>query len=324
ETLAVSYGGFTLGDMIMGEQFLSQQETTTAIRSIGLKDRIAAVAPKLVTSTVIGGHRVGVVGVDWNEELGIKNYWAVDGAYPQTERDLLVGAVAAERLGLAPGDPVWLGDDEYVVAGVLRSTGGDDDKVLFADLAALQQTLGAPDRIHFVEVAALCSGCPIQDIVAQIQDKLPGMRITALQSVVMQRMHSVEFVKQLALIVSLVILLTASAMVGVSMLSAVNERKREIGILRSLGYSRPRVFAVFCVEAFVIGVLAGAVGYVAGYAVSFRILEALDVAAEAGMAFRWLHYVLVCSAIAALAVAAALIPAWKASRVKPSQALISL
>ncbi|WP_272698930.1 ABC transporter permease [Desulfovibrio sp. Fe33] len=324
ETLAVSYGGFTLGAMNMGEHSLSGAETVEAVRSIGLKDRIAAVAPKFITSTAIRGHRVGVVGVHWRDELGIKSYWALDGTYPKAERDLIAGSVAASRLGLGIGDAVQLGGDAYTVTGILHQTGDDDDKMLITDLASLQRTMDAPNRIHFVEVSALCSGCPIEDIVAQIREALPEMRVTALQSVVKQRMYSVTFVKDLAMIVSLVILLTASAMVGISMLSAVNERKKEIGILRSLGYSRGQVFAIFCVEAFFIGVLAGAVGYAAGYAVSFRILDVLDVAAGADVAFNWLRYGGVCGVIACLSVTAALIPAWKASKVEPSEALLSL
>ncbi len=324
ETLEVSYGGFTLGDMNMGERFFSGKETVDAVRSIELTDRLAAVAPKLVTSAVIHGYRVGVIGVDWEEELKIKSYWAVDGHYPKGEQELLAGAIAASRLGLYAGDTVSLGQETYKVAGILQSTGGDDDKVLIADLGALQHTIGATDRIHFVEVSALCAGCPIEDIVTQIQGRLPEMRITALQSVVKQRMYSVSFVKELAMIVSLVILLTASAMVGMTMLSAVNERKKEIGILRSLGYFRRQVFAIFCVEAFLIGVLAGAVGYVAGYGASFRMLEVLNVAQDAEIVFNWVRYALVCGAIACLAVTAALIPAWKASKIEPSEALLSL
>ncbi len=324
ETLAVSYGGFSLGGMSMGQRFLSSSETINAIRSIGHKDRLAAVAPKLVTSTKVNGTTIGVVGVNWQEELSIKSYWAMDGAYPTTDVDLIAGTEAAKKLGLAIGDKVIIGAQPFTLVGILQPTGGDDDKVLLANLSYLQTVLNMPDRIHFVEVAALCSGCPIQDIVKQISEALPGMRITALQNVVKQRMYSVNFVKRLALIVSLVILLTACTMVGVSMLSAVNERKKEIGILRSLGYSKPRVFSIFCVEALIIGIMAGVLGYASGFIISLRILEALDMAGDATLAFDWPRFAIACVAMSGLAVLSALAPAWKASRIEPSEALLSL
>ena len=85
-------------------------------------------------------------------------------------------------------------------------------------------------------------------------------------------MSSVKFVQKLALSISLVILVTASAMVGISILSSVNERKKDIGILRSLGYGKSRVFMIFCLEAGLIGALAGAIGYLVGFGASLKTL----------------------------------------------------
>ena len=48
ETLSVSYGGFHMGDMLLDVKELQEAETTAAIKSIGYKDRISVVAPKLV------------------------------------------------------------------------------------------------------------------------------------------------------------------------------------------------------------------------------------------------------------------------------------
>ena len=79
EKLSVSYGGFHMGDMLFDIQELSEDETTRAIRSIGLQDRISAVAPKLVTMTKVADKAIALVGVRWPEERGIKSYWAANG-----------------------------------------------------------------------------------------------------------------------------------------------------------------------------------------------------------------------------------------------------
>ena len=70
-------------------------------------------------------------------------------------------------------------------------------------------------------------------------------------------MYAVHFAQNLAFYVSLVILVTACAMIIMSMLSAVNERRKEIGIMRAVGFSRASVFTVFVSEALGIGLLAG-------------------------------------------------------------------
>lgn len=380
ETLTVRYGGLSLGDLQFNLHDLPEAESVAKIRSIHMKERISAVAPKLVvlakaagtapgagpghgqgsgpgvghgTSQGTGqgtgqgadqdagqgvahdagrsagqgagpGVGLGVVGVRFDEEKLIKNFWAVDGAYPSARGQVLAGADVARAYGLAPGGTMPTSLGTFTVSGVLEPTGGDDDHVLLIDLGELQDLAGKPGAASFIEVAALCSGCPIEEIVAEIGHSLHGVEIKAVSSIIKQRMFSITFVQKLALVLSLVILVTACAMVGLSMLSAVNERRKEIGILRSLGYSKGDVFAVFSFEALFLGLAAGVFGYVAGYLLSFPVLTALDIAEGSGLAFGWGAFVLACLAVAGVSVLSAAFPAWKASRVEPSEALVTL
>lgn len=324
EKLTISYGGFSMGDMVLGTADLDERTVAERINSIDLKDRISVVAPKLVTMVETAGTPVGLVGVRFDREKVLKGYWAVDGAYPAQANDVLLGARAASRLGLAVGDTVDLDGVAAVVSGVLLPTGSDDDSVIFAPMDFVQAHFGKPGHVSFIEVAALCSGCPIEDIVAQIRTAVPDADIQALQSIVKQRMYSVEFVKRLILTVSLVILFIACCMVGVTMLASVNERIKEIGLMRSIGFGRASIFSIFCFEAALIGVLAGAIGYLGGYALSLKVLALLDMADGAAVAFDPAHMALTGLLIVSVSVLSALFPAWKASSVEPSEALISI
>ncbi|MDJ0621970.1 MAG: FtsX-like permease family protein, partial [Desulfocapsaceae bacterium] len=183
--------------------------------------------------------------------------------------------------------------------------------------------LDKPDGVSFIEVAALCSGCPIDDIVAQIRTNLPGADIKALQNIVNQRMESITFVQQLAFSISIVILVTAAAMIGLSMLSAVNERKKDIGILRSLGYAKSQVFTIFCAEAALIGMAAGICGYLAGYGASFKALDILQLSDSFQPVFSGGQLMGSALLFAFVALLAALYPAWKGAVTEPSQALVS-
>lgn len=324
ETLNVSYGGFHLGEMRYDIAPLSEKETISAVRSIALKERISVVAPKLVTTTKINGTTVAVVGVRWDDEIPIKSYWATDGKYPVTQDEIVVGSKASENLGLKAGDTATFMNKTFKVSSVLYPTGGDDDNVILADIGTIQAATNRIDEVSFLEVAALCAGCPIDDIVAQIQNKLPSTDIKALSNVVNQRMASINFVQRLVLSISLVILVTAATMVGLSMLSAVNERKKDIGLLRSLGYSKSSVFFIFCIEAGIIGVLSGALGYFSGFGASFKALSLLAMAEGATPVFDLNHLFITCAVIATVTIAAASYPAWKGASIEPSQALLAL
>jgi putative ABC transport system permease protein len=324
ETLSVSYGGFHLGDMMYDMQPLSEEKSVSAVKSIELKDRISVVAPKLIATTKLNDMTVAIVGVRWEEELLLKSYWGTDGEFPTAPDEIVIGTKAAESLGLSTGDAVTLFGHPLRVSAVLYPTGGDDDNVILADLGKLQAITKRPDEVSFLEVAALCSGCPIEDIVAQMRNKLPGTEIKALSNIVNQRMASINFVQRLVLSISLVILVTAATMVGLSMLSAVNERKKDIGLLRSLGYSKGRVFFIFCLEAGIIGILSGILGYFSGFGASFKALSLLAMAEGAQPIFDINHLMLTCAVIGTITVLAAAYPAWKGASVEPSQALLAL
>ncbi|MFP5259572.1 MAG: ABC transporter permease [Acidobacteriota bacterium] len=325
ETLSVGYGGMALGDVSVDIKYLKEDETLAAIRGIHHKDRLSAVAPKFVVLTRVADVPVGVVGVDFDQERQIKSHWhATSGSLPDGPASLVVGSEAAARLRLSPGSPVAVEGRQFTVSGVLGATGSEDDRLLFADLHALQAAAGKENRVHFVEVAALCSGCPIEEITAQIAAGLPDTDVKAMQQVVKSRMMTVDFVKHLALAVSGVILLTACVMIGLSVFSSVNERKNEIGLLRALGFSKAAVFFLMNLEALVLGAASAVVGYLTGFAASGRLMTLLDLGDQAAPAFDPVQFGLIFVAVAVLSSLASLPPALAAARIEPSQALVML
>lgn len=324
EKLSVSYGGFNMGEMVFDVQGLSETEAVQAIRSIELKERISIVAPKLIAMARVKETPVALVGVRWEEELALKSYWGVQGDFPADIGDLLLGRKVAERFHFTEGDTIPLFDRNFRIAGILYETGSDDDNVILMDLGLLQSLTGKPNQTSFIEVAALCSGCPIDDIVAQIQTNLPGVEIKALQNVINARMASIGFVQQLVFTISLVILITAAAMVGLSMLSAVNERKKDIGILRSLGFGKRQIFVIFTLEAALLGAVAGILGYATGFYASIEALAFLSLSDGAQPVFLFSQLWITGVTAALITILAAAYPAWKGATIEPSEALTAL
>lgn len=127
-----------------------------------------------------------------------------------------------------------------------------------------------------------------------------------------------------------VIVVTIAGMsVFTTMLKAVNERVREIGTLRSLGYRRRHVLALFTVEAALLALVACVVGFVATVALSGGI-NAAGIGYRGGLAAQPipLTVAVVPSACAfamlflsGVAVLAALMPARRAARLAIPDAL---
>ncbi len=326
EALKISYGGFTLGDVAIQDAPIGLSTALAAVGEIPLRENIALIAPKLLAATRLSGESIGLVGVDWNKELELKGYWKIEGAFPDADAPAhaLAGSAFARRFGLRSGQTLEIGGQTLLVTGILRSAGNDDDHVLFASLPFVQRLTGKPDQASFLEVAALCSGCPIDDLVAQLQKALPGTEVNALRQVVESRMYAVEFSRNLAFSVCLVILVTACAMLLMSMLSAVAERRKEIGVLRAVGFSRGRVFLLFVSEALAIGLLAGVMSYGIGQLLALSVLEQLQLTENPGLSFNLAQFAGTSLFAGTFAGLAAAFPAWKASLVEPAEALSSL
>lgn len=228
DSLNVSYGGFSLGNLSYSVKYLSEKKkTSNAIRTIHNKENISTVAPKLVELGTYNDQPVAITGVIWREEFRIKNYWAIEGKRPENSNEAIIGSRVANLLGISINSLIALGTGTVKITGILNKTGTEDDNLIFADLHTVQSLTGKQDMINFIEVAALCSGCPIDEIVSQIQTKLPNTDINALQNIVKQRMSTINYVKRLVLMVSVVILVIACFMLSMFMLASVNERKKK-------------------------------------------------------------------------------------------------
>lgn len=320
ESLKISYGGFSMGNLAYQVKYLPEKETVNAIHSIALNGNISTVAPKLLELIHYKNKPVAVIGVIFAQEMRIKSYWSVMGGKPEKTDGVIVGSRAAEHLRLKTGDIIPVGDVRFFVSGVLKPTGTEDDNSIFADLHSLQAAVNKPNLINYVDVAALCAGCPIEDIVHQISNKLPDTEINAMQNIVKQRMATIQTVQHLVLGLGGVILLTACFMLAMFMLASVNERKNEIGILRALGYSGGKIFIIFSFESLIIGAMSGILGYAGGYLGSGELLKILSLGENAHITFNWLHLLVTVAAVSLLSVCASAFPALRAAQMRPTDA----
>jgi putative ABC transport system permease protein len=179
--------------------------------------------------------------------------------------------------------------------------------------------VGKSDKVNFVEVSAHCYACPIEEIVAQISANT-NAQVKTLQSVVKQRIYTIRFVETIVWGIIAIILTASVLMMGLFMLSSVNERKKEIGIMRAVGYSKLSIFAAICTEAVILLLFSGTIGYIAGYLASMKVLSVLEIDAMHG-ALPVAGFLITVMAAVFMAVIASAIPAMKAARMNPAEAL---
>ena len=189
--LAMNYGGISLGGVTFDQHDI-REEDLAKIKTIANHKNISAISPKVLGGIKINNHDVLLVGVNFENELKMKQWWKVFGNEPKSEHDILLGSDASKVLNVSPGDSLNIKGEQFTVAGVLDQTGSQDDALVFASLPKAQKLLGKEGKITMAEVAALCSGCPIGDMVTQIAEKIPDAKVSAIQQVVEGRLKALD------------------------------------------------------------------------------------------------------------------------------------
>jgi putative ABC transport system permease protein len=264
EGLPLSYGGLTVSAVNTGGRELTMKDAAS-IRTIRNSKNISTIAPKLLVQTEIRGTKVLLAGVDFKAEQRLKKWWRVAaGLNPHESGEALVGKDAAARLHLAPGDTIALAQGTIQVSGVLDGTGSQDDGLIFADLLWVQKAFRKGTSLSLIELSALCSGCPIEDMVGQVNSALPGARAVAVKETVELKMQAMHYFHTFSLGISALLLIVAGMIIFFAMTASVKERVQEIGLFRAIGFRTGHIIQVLLTEAFIVSLLAGIVGTVLG------------------------------------------------------------
>ena len=262
ENLSLTYGGLSLGGISFEMQEI-RQEDLKRIVSIRNAANVAAVGPMVLGAVKVEERNVLLAGMDFGVVHFLRPWWKIRGEKPQ-ENGALLGFEAARALGLDVGSAMKLRGKELAVSGVLEATGSQDDQIIFTHLSTAQAILGKEGRISMAEVAALCNNCPIDDMVRQISEILPGAKVMAIKQVVAGRMATLGHFNRFAYGLSSLVVLVGGLVVLVTMMGSVRERKSEFGIFRAIGFRRGHVIRMVLLEAAIISALAGVSGYLLG------------------------------------------------------------
>lgn len=322
EGLSLTYGGLSLGGLSFDVKEISQEDVGK-IKTIKNAANIRIVSPKVFGVFENQGNKAMVVGVDFPSEVDMKKWWKITGKQPKADDEILVGKEAAERFKVNPGSTLDVKGKTFKVAGVLQPTGSQDDSLVFMSLPVSQELFGKQGKVGMIEVAALCKNCPITEIVSQISGAIPTAKVTAVQQVVAGRMDTLRNFRKFSLGISALVLLVGSMVVFVTMMGSVTERTREIGIFSAIGFRRSHIMKIILLEAFVVSLMAGIIGYLAGIGATRVLLQFLT---EKIPHFSFDPIVPVGAVFLAIIIGlvASLYPAMAASRMDPSEALRTL
>jgi putative ABC transport system permease protein len=331
----LEFGGLDLGALTVGDNYIPEDKLPhirqiaddMVNEALGIGDEgsrySASVAPRLYANARVGEVSTVVVGVDPEEEIRIKTWWRLqEGQYFKEPDQAMAGAWLAELLGLNAGDVVELNGVDITIIGILSETGSPDDYQLFVPLETAQQAFDKVGFVSSVDVRALCTACPVEDIADEINMMVPGVRAVAVKQIAMTEMGMMERVNRFMLALAGITLAVGLFGVVNTMMTSVHERIRDIGIMRAVGASRNQIVKAFIYEAIIVGILGGVFGYAAGTLLAYAVGPIIFQGATINPVPGYLALSLVLAIV--IAVVATLYPAFRATRIKVADSFRSL
>ena len=319
ETL--SFGGVTVGTS-QGKEL--DMAMIPQMKTIQNKETLATISPKLLADADIQGKRALLVGVDFTQELRLKKWWKINGlekGQVPAPDEILLGSDVARILNLSPQQQVKIKGQDFRVRGIIQPTGSlENDQAIFMDLTNLQKVEKKPTAISLIEAAAFCYTCPIEEVTRQLREKLPDAKVTALQATLQSRDDTVQRFSLFAIVISVILLITSGFVVAMSMISAVKERTRDIGVLRAIGFRKQHIIQMLFLEVSFVSLIGGLIGFGLGMGLAMKFGPLI---AQMTVQVPWQPMLALYSVGAALVVSllASVYPAWSATKLDPVEAL---
>jgi putative ABC transport system permease protein len=231
---------------------------------------------------------------------------------------------------------VKIGGTTYTVVGVLEEKGGQEggpDTQAFMPITTMQSHIASP-RTRRGETAVdfiLAQATSETDIDTALHEITRTLRRE--HEVVYAGEDDFQLISQTQLLstfsaITGTITVFLGAIAGVSllvggigimniMLVSVTERTKEIGIRKAIGALRRDILIQFLIEALVLSLVGGAIGVVFGWTIALLLGPAIEITAVMSIDI----ILLATGFAAAVGIGFGVYPAWRASRLRPIEAL---
>ncbi len=212
-----------------------------------------------------------------------ESFAAVRGRFPVGAAEVAIDEATAQRAGLKIGQQMLVAGSapagRYTIVGITRFGGGQSFGGASAALLTLgeaQRVAGEPGRYDQIDVAAESNPAhPVtpSELRDRIRAVLPesvvvrtGAQQAATESSELE--ESLSFLRTFLLVFAYVALVVGAFIIFNTFSITIAQRTRELGLLRTLGASRPQVLRSVVYEGLMLGVIGAVLGLLGGIALA--------------------------------------------------------
>lgn len=270
--------------------------------AINNDSRVVSYSKRIILNGMLsnsnGSYGIQVKGVDPIEEVKVTNTYkkVIEGEYFKSEKEntILVGKKLAERLNLKLKSKVVITfQDEnyeltsllYRVEGIFRSGNSRYDEAnVFVKNVSITKNL--PNFSGYHEIPILLTDIELRNQVKNdLISKNSNNLIEGWDDISKDLAYANEMLAAVLYIFMMIILSGLSFGIVNTMLMAILERRKEIGMLMSIGMSRFKIFLMISFETMFLSIVALPIGLILSYSiVEYYSVVGIDLSiVEAGL-----------------------------------------
>ena len=308
----------------MGSSLTPQPFSASARDRIAHLPHVAATCGILVDLQGVENVQMMVVSArEWNG-FSWKNLRLVAGRLPRdpSEPAVVLGRTAADLLKKKVDDKIQIETAELSVVGIVDGGAWVENGSVILALPLLQKITDSRDKINVIDIRVppSTSADQVEKLCEQINKLVPEARAMAASENI-SNSQAYRIVRAMSWGTSLLAVVVGVLGVMNTMLMTVFERTHEICILLALGWKRGRIVRMVLCESALLGLVGGMAGVLIG-AVGVNFLGRTP--PIRGLLTPDLSINLLTTSVAiavAVGVISGVYPAWRSSRLSPSQAL---
>jgi putative ABC transport system permease protein len=236
------------------------------------------VAPiQLVVSDV--AHAPGAIILGTAPNSFVARLLVITAGRPASSGHVAVGDLLAQQLRLQPGSRLRIGGRTFTVAGVFHSGITEEDTGVITVLRDAQSLAGRTPDEATTFALRLEPQVSSAKATRRLTATFPNLLVISEPSEAVRAGANNQLIANAVLLIVVLALIIGALAVANTMLAAVLERRRELALLASIGWSAEQLAGLVMGEAVAVSVLGTGVGLLLGVAASKLLPGALGLGA---------------------------------------------
>ena len=186
-----------------------------------------------------------------------------------------IGTLLASQLHVHPGDSILLSNRRFTVSGIYTSGITFEDLGAITTLADAQLLAGRTPQEATTIAIRLAPAVPVSTAKRRLQAALPGVTAISDPSEAVRAGANTELISKAVLLIAVLALIIGALAVANTMLAAVLERRRELALLSTIGWSPGQLAWLVLGEAVAVSMIGTGAGLLLGLIASNGLPAAL-------------------------------------------------